>query len=120
VSTWRPTGPAPERETRAISASLERVARRLGAPPPRVLTAVFSGWEQLVGPEIAAHACPKSLRAGVLVVVVDQPAWAAQLRFMASDLLIRIRAEADAPEVTKIDIRTGLPGAPQSRSRRPG
>jgi predicted nucleic acid-binding Zn ribbon protein len=120
VSTWQPAGQPAEREIRAISASLERVARRLGAPPARVLTAVFSGWEQLVGPDIAAHARPTSLRDGVLVVVVDQSAWAAQLRFMASDLLTRIRAEANAPEVTKIEIRTSFPGRSERRSHRPG
>ena len=101
-----------------MAASLERVARRLGTSPPRVLTAVFSDWERLVGPEIAAHACPTSLRDGALVVVVDQPAWAAQLRFMTGDLMARIRAEADAPEVVKIEIRTGWPGPPERRPRR--
>jgi predicted nucleic acid-binding Zn ribbon protein len=83
-----------------------------------VLTAVFSQWERLVGPEIAAHACPTSLRDGALVVTVDQPAWAAQLRFMTGDLVARIRAEADAPEVVKIEIRTGQPGPSQRRARR--
>ena len=101
-----------------MAASLERVARRLGTSPPRVLTAVFSDWERLVGPEIAAHACPTSLRDGALVVVVDQPAWAAQLRFMTSDLMARIRAEADAPEVVKIEIRTGWSRPPERRARR--
>jgi predicted nucleic acid-binding Zn ribbon protein len=84
-----------------------------------VLTAVFSHWERLVGPEIAAHASPTSLREGVLVIVVDQPAWAAQLRFMTSDLMARIRVEADAPEVLKIEIRTGWPGPSERRARRP-
>ena len=65
---------------------------------------MFSRWEQLVGPEIAAHARPRRCAQGTLVVLVDQPAWATQLRFMAADLLARIRAEADAPEITEIRI----------------
>jgi predicted nucleic acid-binding Zn ribbon protein len=83
-----------------------------------VLTAVFVRWEQLVGADIAAHARPASLRDGVLVVVVDQPAWAAQLRFLTAELLARIRSEADATEVTKIEIRTASPGRFDGRLRR--
>jgi predicted nucleic acid-binding Zn ribbon protein len=101
-----------------VATSLDRVARFFGAPPARVLTTVFSRWEQLVGPEIAAHASPKSLRNGTLVVVADQPAWAAQLRFMATDLVRRIQAEVEATEVRRIEIRTGWPGLAEGRLRR--
>jgi predicted nucleic acid-binding Zn ribbon protein len=80
--------------------------------------AVFARWEELVGPEIAAHASPKSLRNGALVVVADQPAWATQLRFMATDLLARVQAEVEATEVTKIEIRTGSPGPAERPARR--
>jgi predicted nucleic acid-binding Zn ribbon protein len=82
------------------------------------LTAVFSRWEQLVGPDIAAHARPRSWREGVLVVVADHPAWATQLRFMAGDLLGRIRLEANVPEIVDLQIRTGSAGAGDGRSRR--
>jgi predicted nucleic acid-binding Zn ribbon protein len=99
-----------------VAVSLDRLSRALGAAPARVLTAVFSRWEQLVGAEIAAHARPTSLQGGVLIVVADQPAWAAQLRFMASDLLTRIQTEANAPDIARLEIRTG--GA-RTAERRP-
>ena len=63
-----------------------------------------------MGPEIAAHAQPRSLRDGVLVVTADQPAWATQLRYLAPDLLARVRAEAAAAEITEIQIRVAAPG----------
>ena len=98
MTTWRPAPrTAEEREPLPVATSLDRVSRALGAAPARVLGAVFSHWEQLVGPEIAAHARPTSLRGGVLVVVVDQPAWAAQLRFMATDLLTRCPGRGRGP-----------------------
>ena len=56
-----------------------------------VLTEVFARWEEVVGAEVAAHAEPRSLRDGVLVIAVDQPAWATQLRFLGADLLARVR-----------------------------
>jgi predicted nucleic acid-binding Zn ribbon protein len=119
MTTWRPAPQAGElREPLPVAASLDRVSRALGAAPAQVLGAVFSQWEQLVGPEIAAHARPASLRGGVLVVVVDQPAWAAQLRFMATDLLTRVRAEAEAPDIVRLEVRTAGPGAAPGRSGR--
>jgi predicted nucleic acid-binding Zn ribbon protein len=99
-----------------VAVSLDRVTAPLGAPRARLLTALFSKWEQLVGPDIAAHARPRSLRQGTLLVIADQPAWATQLRFMASDLLSRIQTEADAPEIT--EIRISVAGAQPGEGRR--
>jgi predicted nucleic acid-binding Zn ribbon protein len=91
-------------DPRPVSASLDQVTQALGAPRAQVLASLFSRWEQLVGREIAAHARPRSLRAGVLSISVDQPAWATQLRFLAGDLLARLQAETDAAEITEIRI----------------
>jgi predicted nucleic acid-binding Zn ribbon protein len=121
VTTWRPIGPsAAERDPLPVAASLDRVTQPLGAPRAQLLTAVFSRWEQLVGPDIAAHARPRSLRQGTLMVLADQPAWATQLRFMAGDLLARIQAEADAPEITeiRIGVEADQPGSGRRRSSR--
>ena len=85
VTTWRSAEPGPvECEPRPVADSLDRVTRAFGAPRARLLAAVFSRWEELVGPEIARHAQPRSLRGGVLVLTADQPAWATQLRYMAA------------------------------------
>jgi predicted nucleic acid-binding Zn ribbon protein len=119
VTTWRPAEPsAAERDPVPVAVSLDRVTAPLGAPRARLLTALFSRWEQLVGPDIAAHAQPRSLRQGILLVVADQPAWVTQLRFMAGDLLARIQAEADAPEVTEIRIGVAGPQSGDGRRRR--
>jgi predicted nucleic acid-binding Zn ribbon protein len=66
---------------------------------------LFSSWEAVVGPEIAQHAEPRSVRDGVLLLVVDQPAWATQLRFLVPELLARIRAGVSHSEVTEVQIR---------------
>jgi predicted nucleic acid-binding Zn ribbon protein len=105
MTTWRPSRPsAAERDPRPVADSLDRVTRSMGAPRAQLLAAVFAHWEQLVGPDIAAHAQPRSLRHGVLIVAADQPAWATQLRYMATDLLARIRSETDAEEITEIQV----------------
>ncbi len=102
---WRPTPLSTmEREPQPVSASLGEVARRLGMPDSEVLAAVFSRWEALVGPDVAAHAAPRSLRDGCLVVEVDHPAWATQLRYLAGQLLAQVRAEAGADAVTSVRV----------------
>jgi predicted nucleic acid-binding Zn ribbon protein len=116
VSTWRPARPGvDERDPHPVADSLDGVTRGWGAPRAQLVAAVFAHWEQLVGPDIAAHAQPRSLRDGVLVVVADQPAWATQLRYMTGDLLARIQAETTAEEITEIQIRVGGPAPSEGR-----
>jgi len=47
---------------------------------------------------------PLKLDAGVLVVQVDDPAWATQMKFLESDLLRRL-TEAGAGPVERLEIR---------------
>jgi predicted nucleic acid-binding Zn ribbon protein len=116
MSTWRPTGPPPgERDPRPVSETLDHLARRLGGPRTSVLSAVFSRWEDLVGADIAAHARPVSLRQGTLVLAVDHPAWATQLRYMTGDLVARIRQVTASEDVT--EIRLKVTGENPSRKR---
>jgi predicted nucleic acid-binding Zn ribbon protein len=83
---------------------------------------LFSRWEAVVGPEIAQHAEPRSVRDGVLVLVVDQPAWATQLRYLVPELLARIRAAVSQSGVTDVQIRVaggaGLSGGMARTGRR--
>ena len=102
MSTWRPARPPrAERDPAPVVSSLDRLARRLGAPPPDVLQAVFARWEEMVGPQVAAHATPRSLRGGVLVIAVDESAWATQLRLLSADLLSRLAAAAPDPSAVR-------------------
>lgn len=106
---WRPLPPEPGTSTpRPLDASLARLAASLGAPSPAVLSAVFSRWPDIVGAELAAHAKPLSLRGGVLVLGVDQPAWASQLGYLKTGLLSRIVETTGSTEVT--DIRMKVTG----------
>lgn len=118
VSTWRPSEvPPSERDPKRLSDSLDRITRHLGGPSADVFSTVFVRWEDLVGPDIAAHSRPVSLRDGVLVLAVDQTAWAAQLRFLSAELLERISAAAGARQVSDISIRVvaGFPPADRRR-----
>jgi predicted nucleic acid-binding Zn ribbon protein len=106
VTTWRSTeAGACDSDPKPVAESLDRVTRAFGAPRARLLASLFSRWETIVGEEIAQHAEPRSLRDGVLVLVVDQPAWAAQLRYLAADLLARLQVDVGPSEVAEIQVR---------------
>ena len=104
--TWKPLPESErERDPERIGSSLDRIARRLGAPSAHALSGLFQRWAELVGPGIAAHAAPVSLRRGHLLVEVDSNAWATQLRYMTTELVAKCCEELGAGAVKKIDIR---------------
>jgi len=117
MTTWKSSSvPRSELGPHPVSESLDRVTKRIGAPRTSVLTEVFARWEQVVGAEVAAHAEPRSLRDGVLVIAVDQPAWATQLRFLGADLLARVRDATGCSDVVEIQVRV----VGEAARRRPG
>ena len=97
--------PRSEEEPRRIGESLDKVARRLGAPGARSLGAVFGHWDDIVGPAVAAHARPVALRNGVLRVEVDEPGWATQLRYLAPDILRRCEEAAGSNVVVSVEVK---------------
>jgi len=55
-----------------------------------VVGAVFSRWNDIVGPAVAAHVRPVRVDGVTLVVSADHPAWATQMRHLAPDILARL------------------------------
>jgi predicted nucleic acid-binding Zn ribbon protein len=92
-------------EPTPIASSLDDVLRSLKRPTARASSGMFANWAEAVGPQIAAHAQPVSLADGRLVIEVDQPGWATQLRFLESELLERIRPFVGGVTLTSIDVK---------------
>src|SRR5207244_757164 len=106
--TWHPLPPARDgasSEPRRVAESLDQVARRLGAPATAVLSAVFAHWDEAVGPTVAAHCRPHTLLDGVLIVEVDEPGWATQLRYLATDVVRRLDQVAGDGVVVRLEVR---------------
>ena len=81
------TGPSGADRERPLEEAIAAYLHSQGHGQALVLAKVIAAWPFVVGPEIAAHAHPRALRKGTLVVAVDQPAWAAQLRFLAETVV---------------------------------
>jgi predicted nucleic acid-binding Zn ribbon protein len=72
---------------RPVSDALRHVRRELGTPAPGYFELIRDSWPELVGAALADHSVPSHLRSGVLRVIVDDPAWAGQFRYLADGLV---------------------------------
>ena len=102
---------------------LDPFARRVGMDAGAATGRVWSEWPSIVGPDIADHAEPTSLRRGVLRIRTDSPVWATELTYLSEEIRRRVNDALGRDEVTGVKIWTG-PGklqraAPSAPSRRP-
>jgi predicted nucleic acid-binding Zn ribbon protein len=70
---------------------------------------VFGRWDQLVGPDVAAHTRPERFNDGELVVIADSAAWATQVRLLTSAVLRRLNEELGHGTVTRVVVRGPAP-----------
>ncbi len=68
------------------------------------LGGVFGRWDEAVGDALAAHVQPVKLDGTTLVVQVDDPAWATQLKFLESTMKQRL-AEIAGATIERIEVR---------------
>ena len=87
-----------------LSASLDAVVKSLRGPSRAAVGGVFGRWAEAVGEQIAAHVQPVRLDGGKLLVEVDDPAWATQVRLLSSTIIERLGTVAKV-EVTGIEVR---------------
>ena len=65
---------------------------------------VFGRWDEAVGEAVAAHVQPVKLDGTTLVVEVDDPAWATQVKFL--ELTVRTRLqEVAGVTVDRLEVR---------------
>jgi predicted nucleic acid-binding Zn ribbon protein len=83
-----------------VGEALDRVSRGLGLPSADATAHLVRAWPDVVGESVAAHTTPQWLRNGVLTLAVDDPVWAAQLRWLETDLLARV-TEVTGPGVVE-------------------
>lgn len=103
--TWLPLADPEGPPLRRVGDDLDVVMRHCGAPAGRKIAAVFTGWPEAVGAAVAAHAQPLSLRGTTLVVGVDAPAYATQLRMLTPQLLVRLAEMAGPGAIEAVELR---------------
>jgi len=66
---------------------------------------LFSGWSEIVGEAMAEHVQPVRIDRSALVVTVDHPAWATQVRRLGDTLLDRAATFAGVERPGRLEIR---------------
>lgn len=84
--------------------------RRLGLPAAVETGAIWSRWTEIVGPAVAAHAEPSSLKGGVLRVRADSPAWATEIGYLKDEIKAAVNRLVGLELVEEVRMWTG-PGA---------
>ena len=97
-----------------ISSSLDGVMRSLRGPTRQAAGGLFGRWTEAVGEQVAQHVRPVKLDGEVLVVEVDDPAWATQVKFLSGMITERLQTIADVT-VDRIEVRVERRGARGAR-----
>jgi predicted nucleic acid-binding Zn ribbon protein len=100
---WSGAGPD-DRDPQPFGRVVSRVALDRGWSPRLTDATVLGRWPQLVGPDIADHCTPVSLRDGELVLQAESTAWATQLRTLQRQLLRGIAAAVGDDVVRRIRV----------------
>ncbi|HWG26863.1 DUF721 domain-containing protein [Actinospica sp.] len=98
-----------------LGAAITRLLAERGWQQQAAVGSAFGRWEEIVGPELSAHARPDGFADGELLIVADSTAWATQLRLLAATLVRRLNAELGDGTVRRVKVR-GPAGPP----RKPG
>jgi predicted nucleic acid-binding Zn ribbon protein len=102
-------------DPQALGTAIESLLDNEGWGLAAATGSVFGRWAHIVGPELADHTQPESLRDGELTVQADSTAWATQLRLLAAQLVRRLNAELGQGTVQRVKVR-----GPVTAVRKPG
>ncbi len=121
----RPRLPGDLGDAVSVGDAAAMIGAELGLADPQVFGRVVAAWPELVGEAVAAHSEVRSVRDGVVDVVVDSPAWATEFRYLEADLVARVsRLVGDGVvRAVRASVRTPGGDGPERRPpprRRPG
>lgn len=82
--------PGRYRKFRSVGSVLPRVLKGLKLDKVLAAQPAVTLWPEIAGPKTAEHTRAVEVDGNILVVVVNSPAWIAQLRFLKPQLLRKI------------------------------
>lgn len=102
---------------------LLELAAKIGLEHPGETARLFSAWEEIVGPTVARRCEAVSLKGGILTVSANTTAWAAELKYLAPEMIGRVNADLGREVVTEVRVfvrspKQGVSSGPNPRRRR--
>jgi len=113
LSAWRGVDLAPLEKAKASRAKstadlMPGVLKEIGLDRRRADAEVGKVWNQLVSPDVAAHAQPVNLCKGTLFVTVDSSVWLDEIvRYRRKEILDRLQHSFGRDLIAKISFRVG-------------
>lgn len=110
---WRGVNLAPLEKAQALrarraSSLLPQLLKELRLDDRRIEAEVAKVWNQLLDPNIVAHAQPTGLRKGTLFVTVDSSVWLSELvRYRRKEILDRLQHSFGREFIARISFRVG-------------
>jgi predicted nucleic acid-binding Zn ribbon protein len=113
VAQWRGLDLAPLEKARApsarpVSALLSKVASDLRLDRRQSEAEVVKVWNNVLDPNIVAHAQPTGLHKGTLFVTVDSSVWLSEIvRYRRREILARLQHSFGRDLIARISFRVG-------------
>jgi predicted nucleic acid-binding Zn ribbon protein len=98
--SWEPG--AGDDQIRTLADSLARVVGGIG--PASDIMAIHMVWAEMVGDTVAEHCQPRRISDGCLMVEVDQPGWATELRYLEATIVSRITERVPDAGITTMRV----------------
>jgi hypothetical protein len=95
-------GPPPAR----VGDAVERVASARGWRKRLHGARIHGLWSEIAGERLAQHTEPVRLHGGVLVIRVSSSAWAAQIPYLATEIITRANAVLGEDAVQQLTVTT--------------
>ncbi|HUZ38380.1 MAG TPA: DciA family protein [Streptosporangiaceae bacterium] len=102
-------GRARREDPQPLQAAIDGLLDEQGWRTAAAVGSVFGRWDQIVGPDLAAHTWPGGFTDGELLVVADSTAWATQVRLLAATLVRRLNTELGPGTVIRVKVRGPAP-----------
>ncbi|HWV99871.1 MAG TPA: DUF721 domain-containing protein [Candidatus Acidoferrum sp.] len=107
IDLW-PLEKAQASRAQSIGAVLPGVLSKLRIDRRQAEAEVLKVWNQLLDPNITAHAQPTGLRKGTLFVAVDSSVWLSELvRYRRKEILDRLQHSFGREFIARISFRVG-------------
>lgn len=103
--TERRSGPGRDgRDPALLGDTLARLATERGWSTELSVGGVIGRWRSVVGDQVADHCTPETFEDGLLMVRTDSTAWAANLRLLVPQLLVRLEEEVGRDVVREVKV----------------
>lgn len=95
-----------------LSATIDKILKSRGMQSRLQEYRISGQWVRAVGPAIARHAQPLTLRGDRLMLVVDSPAWMQQLSLMKPEIIGKLNNTLGVQTVREITLKLGEIASP--------